>query len=190
MGSPRSARRPTSATNTTYGSRSCPPGGQLRDPYVVFVADVGRRADRGDPIRLRLQGHRYRILDVLGAVVDAGEQVTVEVDRGANLSKDATALAPSVRPIICRASAVVCLGSDSALRGWGRTGPDQPLSGRGSWLPPTLTAVTLCSGATGRLVADVGGQPVGGHLGEVERHEQLARLDAVGRLDPDFDPAA
>jgi hypothetical protein len=48
----------------------------------VVSADVWGRADRADPVALRLPGHADRVVEVAGAVVESREQVAVEVDRG------------------------------------------------------------------------------------------------------------
>jgi hypothetical protein len=48
------------------------------------VADVRRGADRVDPVRLRLVGHRDRVIKVTSTVVETREDVAVEIDGDAN----------------------------------------------------------------------------------------------------------
>src|SRR5208283_3420287 len=47
----------------------------------MVVADVGRRANRDDPVLLGLLCHRDTVLETKRAVIEAGEDVTVEVDQ-------------------------------------------------------------------------------------------------------------
>jgi hypothetical protein len=54
--------------------------GQLADPHVVVGADVRRRADDRDPVRLCLARHRQRLGDRRRTVVDARKDVAVDVD--------------------------------------------------------------------------------------------------------------
>jgi hypothetical protein len=56
--------------------------GELTDAHVVVVADVGRRAGQRDPVGVRLPRHRDAVGKVQRAVVDAGEDVAVQVDHG------------------------------------------------------------------------------------------------------------
>ncbi len=48
------------------------------NPYLGVVTDAGRRADRGDPVSLRLKRHRDRVVEIPSAVVDARKDVAVE----------------------------------------------------------------------------------------------------------------
>ena len=54
--------------------------GELRDADVVVVTDMWCGADRFDPVALRLSSHRDRIVEIARAIVDPGEDVTVQVD--------------------------------------------------------------------------------------------------------------
>jgi len=60
------------------------PAGDLLDPHVVVVADVRRRADPLYPVVSRLARQADAVGQVEGAVVDAGEDVAMQVDQGAN----------------------------------------------------------------------------------------------------------
>lgn len=53
---------------------------KLTDPDVVIPADVRRRANKLDSVGLRLGGHRNAVGDVRRPVINAGEDVAVEVD--------------------------------------------------------------------------------------------------------------
>ena len=57
------------------------PGSQLGDPDVVVVTDVRRRADGRDAIGERLPGHPERVIEIARPVVEAREDVTVQVDQ-------------------------------------------------------------------------------------------------------------
>ncbi len=57
--------------------------GHLVDADVVIVADVGRGADRLDPVDRRLPRHPGAVADVERPVVDAGQDVAVKVDQRA-----------------------------------------------------------------------------------------------------------
>jgi hypothetical protein len=50
------------------------------DPHVVVVANVWGGTDRLDPVRISLPGHRDGVIEIPGAIVNAREDVTVEVD--------------------------------------------------------------------------------------------------------------
>ena len=58
-----------------------PPPGQLTDPHVMVVADMGSRADRRDAVSLRLARHCDRIVKVASAVVQSRKNVAVQIDR-------------------------------------------------------------------------------------------------------------
>jgi len=57
---------------------------QLRDPDIVVVTDVRRRADRRYAVGFCLLGHRDRVIEIPGTVVKSRQQMAVKVDRGAN----------------------------------------------------------------------------------------------------------
>lgn len=54
---------------------------QLVNDHRVVGADVGRCADRRDPVGLCLHGHGDGVVEITRSVVDARQEVTVEVDR-------------------------------------------------------------------------------------------------------------
>ena len=60
------------------------PLGKLRDAHVVIVADVGRGADRADPVGLRDPRHLDRVGQIPCPVIDAGQDVAVQVYGGEN----------------------------------------------------------------------------------------------------------
>ncbi len=59
---------------------SVDPSRDLLDADVVVVTDVRRRADRLDSVRCRLARHADAVAEVERPVVDAGEDVAVQVD--------------------------------------------------------------------------------------------------------------
>src|SRR6185312_16709188 len=59
------------------------PGRKLFDPHVVVVPDVRRGAHALDSVGLGLPRHRDALARVEGTVVDAREDVAVEVDHAA-----------------------------------------------------------------------------------------------------------
>ena len=76
------------ACPTSSRSNSCrelrQPRRQLRDLDVVVLADVRRRADRRDAVGLCLLGHRDRVVEIPGAVVESREEMAVKINRDAN----------------------------------------------------------------------------------------------------------
>ena len=65
------------------------PAGELLDPHIVVVADVRRRADQLDPVVHRLARQAQAVGDVERAVVDAGEDVAVQIDHKRSASSRA-----------------------------------------------------------------------------------------------------
>jgi len=60
------------------------PQRQLRDPHIVVVTDVRRRADRRDAVGLCLLGHRDRVIEIPGTVIESRQEMAVKVDVDAN----------------------------------------------------------------------------------------------------------
>jgi hypothetical protein len=56
------------------------PGWELIGVDGVIGANMRRRTHGRDPVGLGLAGHRHRVVEITSAVVEAGEDVAVEVD--------------------------------------------------------------------------------------------------------------
>jgi len=61
------------------------PRAELADPHIVVMADVRRRAHAGEPVSRSLPGHAEAVAQVDRPVVDAGQDVTVEIYQPAGL---------------------------------------------------------------------------------------------------------
>lgn len=67
------------------------PLGDLVDADVVVVANMRGRADRLDPVASRLAGHSRAVADVERPIVDAGQDVAVQIDQGSQDAKPRSA---------------------------------------------------------------------------------------------------
>jgi hypothetical protein len=55
---------------------------QFGDADVVVVTDVGRRAHCRDAVRERLPGHAERVVEIARPVIEARQDVAVQIDQG------------------------------------------------------------------------------------------------------------
>ena len=83
---------------------------QFGDPHVVVVPDVRRRSHGRDPVRGRLTGHPECVLEILCPVIEARQDVTVQIDQPENAGEAAiltTVRTPS------RPSTAIVIGASS-----------------------------------------------------------------------------